>query len=159
MSPRRNNHERAQELLLEHNAGGLAKNDHVWLHSHLIGCAACSAKADAIGTTVEELRGVSRRITCSRMLARSAQMRVRERAAEMQLHRERMSPLVIACALACVWAIGAIPLSWHGFSSLAHTWQLPAMVWQVAAVIFALAPAALITAIGVAMRRERTEDR
>jgi hypothetical protein len=159
MSPRRNQHERAQELLLEHNAAGLPEKDHLWLRSHLASCAACSAKADGIGTTVDQLRAVSRRITCSRMLARSAQMRVRERAAEMQLHRERMSPLVIACALACVWAIGAVPLSWHGFSSLAHTWQLPAMVWQLAAVIFALAPAALITAIGVAMRRERAEDR
>jgi hypothetical protein len=89
------------------------------------------------------------------MLVRSAQMRVRERAQEIQQHRERMSPLVIACTLACVWAIGAIPLTWQGFSSLAQTWHVPATLWQATAVLFALAPAALITAIGVAMQRER----
>jgi hypothetical protein len=155
MSPRRNEHERAQELLLERKTASLAGHDDVWLQAHLAGCDDCSCRAGSISTAVQDIRTVSGQITCSRMLVRSAQMRVRERAQEIQQHRERMSPLVIACTLACVWAIGAIPLTWQGFSSLAQTWHVPATLWQATAVLFALAPAALITAIGVAMQRER----
>jgi hypothetical protein len=157
MSPMRDQHARARELLLTHKLAELSEAEQSWLRVHLSACGDCSRNAEHLGAAVKQLRAVSAEIVAGRPLVRAAQMRVRERAEQLHQNRERMSPIVIACALACVWAIGAVPLSWHGFSSLAQTWQLPAMIWQVAAVLFALAPAALITAIGISMRRERSE--
>jgi hypothetical protein len=158
MSPMRNAHDLAQELSMERNSGLLAQADQSFLHSHLSACQSCAAREQAISATLDELRVFSGRITASRTLVRTTQMRVRERAGEMQQHRERMSPLVIACTLACIWAIGSVPLMWHGFASMAQMWHLPSLLWQMAAVFFSLAPAALITAIGIAMRRERAEN-
>jgi hypothetical protein len=88
---------------------------------------------------------------------RATQMRVRERAAELEQQRERMSPLAIACVLASIWALGSIPLTWQGFQMLAADLHWPNAVWQGAAIFTSIAPAALITGVGVAVQRERSE--
>jgi hypothetical protein len=157
MSPARNEHARAQELLLERNAGVIAEAEFSWLQSHLSRCPGCCEHAAGVEAAVQELKAASRDVTASRQLVRATQMRVRERAAEMQAQRERMSPLAVACSIACVWALGSIPLAWEGFQMLAPSLHLSTAVWQGAAIFTSIAPAAVIAAVGVAIKRERAE--
>jgi hypothetical protein len=81
-------------------------------------------------SSIHALQAASQEVVASRQLVRATQMRVRERAAEMEAQRERMSPLAVAVSIASVWALGSIPLTWEGFQMLATTWHLSTAVWQ-----------------------------
>jgi anti-sigma factor RsiW len=157
MSPTRDQHARAQELLLDRKAGVIGEKEFSWLESHLGRCPGCSEHAANLEAAVQDLRAASRDVTANRQLVRATQMRVRERAAELEALRERMSPLAVACSIACIWALGSIPLTWQGFQMLATTLHLSNAVWQGAAIFTSIAPAALITGVGIAIKRERAE--
>jgi hypothetical protein len=157
MSPTRDQHARAQELLLDRKAGVIGEKEFSWLEAHLVRCLACSESAASMETAIHDLQAASREVTATRQLVRATQMRVRERAAEMEAQRERMSPLAVAVSIASVWALGSIPLTWEGFQMLAPSLHLSTAVWQGAAIFTSIAPAALITAVGIAVKRERAE--
>jgi hypothetical protein len=157
MSPTRDQHARAHELLLDRKAGVIGEKELSWLDAHLSRCAGCSAHAASMDEAIHDLQTASREVTATHQLVRATQMRVRERAVEMEAQRERMSPLAIAVSIASVWALGSIPLTWQGFQMLASSLHLSTAVWQGAAIFTSIAPAALITAVGIAIKRERAE--
>ena len=145
----RNDHLRAQDLLL---ARQIAGSDQAWLEEHLVGCDLCSDDAAAMMQASSEVRAGSRQIVAQRSLVRSTQSRVRERAAEMREQDERMAPLWIAVALAGLWAIVSVPFIWTGVEYLGHWANLPALVWQTAAVFIWLMPTGIITALSLLTR-------
>ena len=157
MSPTRDQHARAHELLLDRKAGVIGEKELSWLDGHLGRCSECSEHAAGMESGIHALQAASQEVIASRQLVRATQMRVRERAAEMEAQRERMSPLAVAVSIASVWALGSIPLTWEGFQMLASTWHLSTAVWQGAAIFTSIAPAALITGVGIAIKRERAE--
>jgi hypothetical protein len=157
MSPTRDQHARALELLLDRQAGVIGEKEFSWLESHLGRCSECSEQAANLDAAIHDLQAASHGVVASRQLVRATQMRVRERAAEMQSQRERMGPLAVAVSIASVWALGSIPLTWQGFQMLAPSLHLSTAVWQGAAIFTSIAPAALITAVGIAIKRERAE--
>jgi predicted anti-sigma-YlaC factor YlaD len=129
-------HERARELL----SGGsqIASAEQKWLQDHLANCASCREYSDEIGQVVRALRALP--FTAKPALVRSTQVRVRERARELRMRRERLWLLWISCGFVTVFALCSSALLWRGFAWIGKWAEVPDPVWQLGFAMFWIAP-------------------
>jgi predicted anti-sigma-YlaC factor YlaD len=136
-------HERARMLiaLSDPSEERLASADQSWLQTHLDSCPACREFRENSREAVHALRGIS--IAADSRLVSATQMRVRQRALELQRHQERF--WVICACVATVTFCSAVStaLLWRGFAWLGQQAQLQAPVWEGGFVVFYLTPAVL----------------
>lgn len=87
--------------------------EQAWLREHLASCAPCREFAESTGAAIRQLRAVPMMAGAS--LVSTTQLRVRQRAHELQRHRERLWVISICCAaVALCTAISTLAL-WQGF--------------------------------------------
>jgi len=140
-------HERARLMIALSGTEGLSslKPSHAeetWLAAHLESCASCRAFAENSRKTIRALRGIP--ITASGRLVFTTQMRVRQRAAELQRQQERFWVICVCCAAVTLSTAVSIALLWRGFAWLGHQARLSTPVWEGGFVVFYLTPAVLV---------------
>ena len=135
---RRDAHEKVRQLIACGGTDDLAQPQQQWLKQHLEGCPSCRQYAQSAEQLVRSMRAVP--IAADRLLVRSTQMRVRMRARELERRRERLTFVVLSCALVIMSSLLTTPLVWRGFEWLGRWSQLSGSVWQVGFVLFWIAP-------------------
>jgi predicted anti-sigma-YlaC factor YlaD len=149
-------HERARELIAIAGPLSAQTSSDAWLAAHLETCDSCRAFAENVAVTIHGLRSIP--IAAQRSLVTTTQMRVRERARELQRHRERMWLVSISCTAVTLCALFSTVAMWRGFEWLGTRAQLPSSVWQVSFLVFCVLPA-LVTAILLLARGTQFETR
>ncbi len=142
-------HERAQILITlsetpepeRHSSAGLSNAEQTWLAMHLESCPPCREFADNSRTAIRSLRGIS--ITASGPLVSTTQMRVRQRAEELQRQQERFWVVCACCAAVTLSTAVTTAVLWRGFVWIAQQARLSAPVWEGGFVVFYLMPAVL----------------
>jgi predicted anti-sigma-YlaC factor YlaD len=130
------NHERAREVL---SAGSqIAAAEQKWLQEHLAHCAPCREYGDEIQQVVRALRALP--FAAKPALVRATQTRVRERARELRMRRERLWLLCMSCVFVSVFALCSNALLWRVFAWLGKWAEVPDPVWQVGLAMFWIAP-------------------
>jgi hypothetical protein len=144
-TPHKDIHERARHLIALSGSAGQSdgqnsdQSSNAWLAAHLETCASCRAFAANVAESIRGLRAIP--IAAGRGLVSATQMRVRHRALELQHHRERLWIVSISCAAVTFGALLTTFVLWRGFEWLGERAQLASSVWQVAFLVFCMAPA------------------
>ena len=142
-------HERARMLIA-------CGEQEPWLSEHLDSCAACREFAIGTERTARALRAIP--ITAGWDLVSTTQMRVRQRARELQLRQERLAAIWICCAAVTLMAGLTVAALWSGLAWLGGRISLAAPVWQMSFVLFSLLPT-IVTAILLLARGTHLADR
>jgi len=127
-----------------------------WLAGHLAACADCREFAERAGGVVRSLRAAP--VAASWDLVSTTQMRVRQRARELQLRQERLWAAWICCAAVTLVAGLTLAALWSGLAWIGERISLAAPVWQMGFVIFSLLPT-IVTAILLLARGTHLTDR
>ncbi len=120
---------------------GPSRNEQSWLAEHLESCASCREFAENSRAALAWLRCIP--ITAGTHLVSSTQMRVRQRARELQRRQERFWVIAICCAAVTLSAALTTVALWRGFAWMGEQARLSAPEWQGAFVVFYLMPAVL----------------
>lgn len=120
---------------------GLSNAEQSWLAAHLESCPSCRQFAENSRETILSLRQIP--ITASGRLVSATQMRVRQRAAEMQRQQERFWVVCICCAAVTLSAVVTTAGLWRGFAWIGQQARLSSPVWEGGFVVFYLMPAVL----------------
>ena len=112
-----------------------------WLAGHLASCTLCREFAESVGETIRELHAVP--IAADWGLVAVTQMRVRQRARELQRRRERQWVMWVCCAAVTLCSAFTSVLLWFGFAWMGRQAQLSAPVWGTCYATFCLMPAIL----------------
>jgi len=127
-----------------------------WLAEHLAACADCREFADRSGAVVRSLRATP--VAAGWDLVSTTQMRVRQRARELQLRQERLAAIWICCAAVTLIAGLTVAALWSGLAWIGQRIPLAAPVWQMSFVVFSLLPT-IVTAILLLARGTHLADR
>lgn len=132
-------HERARMLIALSGAEETPNTDQLWLTSHLESCAECRKFADNSREAVNALRAVP--VTAGVSLVSATQMRVRQRAQELQRESERLWVIAVCCFAVTLSTAFTTALLWGGFAWISQQARLPAPVWQAGFLVFCIMPA------------------
>lgn len=133
-------HERARELIVLAGAEDLSDGqEQAWLRAHLQECVACRDYAEAAGRAVRALR--SQPWAADSALVRTTQMRVRQRALELQRQRERLWVICVCCVAVTLGTICTTAALWRGLEWLGQQAQMPDPIWQIGLVALGWMPA------------------
>jgi len=143
-------HERARLLIALSD-----KEEQSWLADHLASCTPCREFADTVEGTVRALHAVP--IAADWGLVSATQMRVRQRARELQRQRERQWVIAVCCAAVTLCTAFSSVLLWFGFAWTGRQAQLSAPVWGTCYAAFCLMPA-ILTGILLISRGTRLAD-
>jgi len=142
-------HERARALIA-------CGEQEPWLAEHLGACADCREFADRAGAVVRSLRAAP--VAAGWSLVSTTQMRVRQRARELQLRQERLAAIWICCAAVTLMAGFTVAALWSGMAWIGVRISLAAPVWQMSFLVFSLLPT-IVTAILLLARGTHLADR
>ena len=139
-------HERARLLIALSGPEGLSNAsvshaEQSWLAGHLGSCPSCRQFAEDSRETIRLLRQIP--ITASGQLVSATQMRVRQRAAEMQRQQERFWVVCVCCAAVTLSAVVTTAGLWRGFAWIGQQARLSSPVWEGGFVVLYLMPAVL----------------
>jgi predicted anti-sigma-YlaC factor YlaD len=139
-------HERARLMIAlsgpeEFNNAGFSNAEQSWLATHLESCPPCREFAENSRETIRSLRGIP--MAASGRLVSATQMRVRQRAAELQRQQERLWVVCVCCAAVTLSAVATTLLLWHGFAWMGQQARLAAPVWEGGFIVFYLMPSVL----------------
>jgi hypothetical protein len=153
----RNDHIRALELMAlpKGERRELAAEPSAWLEQHLTDCILCTQQSQQIHQSLRDMRQFATSISATSSLVRHTQLRVRQRAYELNQQDELMQPLWIACLLALGWAAFSVPFLWEGFHWLGSSLGMPELIWQIMFVITWLTPPSIGAAVSVARRKKQ----
>ena len=151
-------HGKVQALLRERLTTAILVEEAKLIESHLPVCAACSLVDEELNSKIRQVRRELGTVVASAPLVRHTKSGVRRAAMQMQKRQERMSPLWIASAIACLWALLSIPLIWEGTQWIGGHTSVPMYVWQTAAVFVWLMPTGIAVALGVWSRDMRAVE-
>jgi predicted anti-sigma-YlaC factor YlaD len=132
-------HERARTMIALSGPEQLPGAEQSWLAAHLASCPACRDFAESSRETILSLRGTP--VAASRSLVSATQLRVRQRAADLQRRQERLWMVCACCAAVTLSATVTTTLLWRAFSWIGQRAQLSAPVWEGLFVVFCLMPA------------------
>jgi len=110
-----------------------------WLVVHLESCTTCREFADNSRVTIRLLRGIQ--ITAGERLVSATQMRVRQRAEELQRQQERLWVVCACCAAVTLSTVVSTALLWRGFAWIGQQARLSTPVWEGGFLVFYLMPA------------------
>ncbi len=133
----RNAHGEARELIAL--GEGLSDAQPAWLRAHLDECEACRNYAEAANGVVRTLRSLP--LTADFALVRATQMRVRQRALQLQRQQERLWVICVCCAAVTLGTALTTAVLWRGFAWMGQQARLPDPVWQIGLVALGLMPA------------------
>ena len=133
----------------------LSNAEQSWLAVHLESCPACREFRENSRETIRSLRGIP--IAASGRLVSMTQMRVRQRAEELQRQQERFWVVCVCCAAVTLSSAVTTVVLWRGFAwlseQLSQQWmgqqwmgqqaRLSAPVWESGFVVVYLMPAVL----------------
>jgi hypothetical protein len=132
-------HERARMLIALSGPEETANTDQVWLAAHLESCGECRKFAGDSREAVRALRALP--VTAGVSLVSATQMRVRQRAQQLQRESERLWVIAVCCIAVTLSTAFTTALLWGGFAWLSQQARLPASVWQAGFLVFCIMPA------------------
>ena len=150
-------HERARKLiaLASYTDPTSDRESDAWLRAHLGTCASCRTFAEIAAEAIRGLRGIP--IAAERSLVSQTQLKVRQRALELQRGRERLWLVSVSCTAVTLSALLSAFALWHGFAWLGEKAHLASPVWEVSFLVFCLMPA-LVAAILLLVRDTHLAD-
>ena len=132
-------HERARVLIALSGPEEIPHAERSWLTEHLESCAPCREFAENSAAAIRLLRVTP--VTAGVSLVATTQMRVRERARELQRRQERLW-MIWACSAAVTLCTACTTVvTWQGFAWIGQQARLSAPVWEIGFVVFCLMPA------------------
>ncbi|MGA2183220.1 MAG: hypothetical protein ABSH47_09335 [Bryobacteraceae bacterium] len=131
-------HERARLLIALSGVEGVSSAEQSWLAAHLESCAPCRQFAENSRETIRSLRAIP--IAAGGSLVSTTQLRVRQRAMELQLRQERLWVIWVCCAAVTLCTVFTTAALWSGFAWMGQQARLPAPVWETCFVVFYLMP-------------------
>jgi predicted anti-sigma-YlaC factor YlaD len=134
-------HTRAR-LLISLSGPETSNPERWWLASHLESCSSCREFADSSGQTIRALRGLS--ITAGARLVSTTQLRVRQRALDLQRRQERFWMICTCCAAVTFCSAITAAVLWRGFAWMGQQAGLPAPLWEGGFLVIYLMPAVLV---------------
>jgi hypothetical protein len=120
---------------------GFSRADQSWLAAHLESCPSCREFAENSHEAIRSLRGIPFR--AGERLVSMTQMRVRQRAQELQRQQERFWVVCICCAAVTLSTVVTTAILWHTFAWIGQQARLSAPLWEGSFVVFYLMPAVL----------------
>jgi len=133
----RNAHDEARELIAL--GEGLSDAQQAWLRAHLDRCETCRHYAEAANGVVRTLRSLP--LAADSRLVRATQMRVRQRALELQRQQERLWVICVCCVAVTLGTAFTTAVLWRGLAWMGQQARLPGPVWQIGLVALGLMPA------------------
>jgi len=134
-------HERARVLIALSGPEGVSHAERSWLTEHLESCASCREYAENSAAAIRLLRVNA--VTAGVSLVATTQIRVRERARELQRRRERLW-MIWACTAAVTLCAGfTTAVMWRAVAWIGQQAQLSTPVWELAFVVLSLMPTIL----------------
>jgi len=134
-------HERARLLIALSGSEEVSTAEQSWLAAHLESCVTCREFAENSRETVRSLRAIP--ITAGANLRSTTQMRVRQRAQELQRQQEWLWVILVCCAAVTLCSAFTTAVLWYGFAWIGQLARLSAPVWEVGFAAFCLMPAIL----------------
>jgi len=131
-------HERARTLIASLGPEGPPKDEQSWLAQHLQSCETCRVFADSSTAAIRSLRAIP--ITAGASLVSATQLRVRQRAQELQRRRERIWVISICCAAVTLSTALTTALLWSGMAWLGQQAQVSPAVWQIPFAVLCFMP-------------------
>lgn len=123
---------------------GLSDDDQSWLAVHLESCPPCREFRENSREAIRALRGIP--ITAGGRLVFTTQMRVRERAEELQRQQERLWVVCVCCAAVTLSSLVTTTALWRWFASI--TQGQPGLfsdsAWEGGLAVFYLLPAVFV---------------
>jgi hypothetical protein len=138
----RSDHERARDLIMMRDVEEISGSDVAWLTTHLSECVSCAEFAEALRLTTLAMR--SQPVTASFSLARTTQLLVRQRAAQLRERSMRNFLIAITFCLGVLSSATATLLWWRFGSFIADRVGLPMSMVQPALFIASTLPAVII---------------
>lgn len=135
-------HERARLMIALSGPEDVSNREQSWLAAHLESCPSCREFAESTGQSIRWLRGIP--ITASAGLVSTTQMRVRQRALELQRQQERFWVICVCCAAVTLCSAVTTILLWRGFAWMGEQARLPAPIWEEGFIAVYLTPAVLV---------------
>jgi len=132
-------HERARLLIALSGPDEVCSAEQSWLAAHLESCASCREFAENSRKTVRSLRATP--IAADASLVSTTQMRVRQRAQELQRQQERLWVIVVCCAAVTLCTAFTTAVLWYGFAWIGQQARLSVPVWEAGFAAFCLMPA------------------
>jgi hypothetical protein len=149
-------HERARRLIDMERVEGVAVEERRWLEAHLAACEGCADWAEGSQVALRMFRSVS--VVPPRGLAALANLRVREKAAELRQQRTRNVALIVGCALSWLTGVASAPLVWRLCAWLGSMLDLSRLVWQAGFVLWWFVPTAAAALVIVWRMRAEPGD-
>jgi anti-sigma factor RsiW len=134
-------HERARMLIALSGPEEISSEEHSWLAAHLQSCEECRVFADNSSATIRSLRTIP--ITAGARLVSATQMRVRQRALELQRRQERIWVISICCAAVTLCTAFTTAVLWSGLAWAGLQARISPPVWQIPFTVFCLMPGLL----------------
>jgi hypothetical protein len=131
-------HERARMLIALSGPEEVPSAEQSWLAGHLESCASCRGFAEKSRQTIQSLRAIP--ITAGARLVSTTQMRVRQRAQELQRRQERIWVISICCTAVTVGTAFSTALLWGGLAWLGQQVRLSPPVWEIPFAVLCLMP-------------------
>jgi len=113
-----------------------------WLAAHLESCAACRGFAENARETIRSLRAIP--ITAGASLVSTTQVRVRQRALELQRRHERVWVVSICCAAVTLCTALSTAMIWTGLAWAGQRVQLSPPVWEIPFGVLCFLPGLLV---------------
>lgn len=135
-------HERARMSIALSGSEEVSNSEQTWLAAHLESCVPCREFAENAQDAVSSLRAYP--ITAGGSLVSATQMRVRQRAQELQRHKEWLRVIWVCCTAVTLCTALTTVILWRGFAWMGQQAQLSAPVWEVGFMVFYLMPAILV---------------
>lgn len=144
VDPREAEHERARLMvaLLSPASSGpeeFSQAEQSWLAAHLESCRPCRAFAENAREAVRSLRATP--VAATGHLVSATQMRVRQRAAELQIQRERLWVVCACCAAVTLCSAATAAVGWLGFAWMGQQARVAAPLWEGGFIVFYFMPA------------------
>ena len=135
-------HERARMLIALSGPEEMSRPEQAWLAAHLESCAACRRFADNTREAIHALRGIS--VTAGARLVPATQLRVRQRALELQRRQERTWVVVVCCSAVTVSTAFTTFALWLGFAWLGAWARFEPPLWAVSFAVLSLMPGVIM---------------
>jgi len=134
-------HERARMLIALSGSEEVSNSEQSWLAAHLESCMPCREFAENSREAVRSLRAFP--VTAGGSLVSTTQMRVRQRAQELQRRQEWLRVIWVCCSAVTLCTAFTTVILWRGFAWMGQQARLPAPVWEIGFMVFYLLPAIL----------------
>jgi hypothetical protein len=134
-------HERARLLIALSGSEEAGSAEQSWLAAHLESCVTCREFAESSRKTVGSLRAAP--IAAGATLVSTTQLRVRQRAHELQREQERLWVIWVCCGAVTLCTAFTTAVLWWGFAWIGQQVRISATVWEAGFAVFCLMPAIL----------------